>query len=181
MKRYIDKADIEERIKDVNYLVMPDGRTTICTITMVNGFTVNGFSACVDIKNFDAALGRKYSYEKAFLDLWQLEGYLLAERLYKNSRGDTNDYMEEQLNWHAALKVDLMNILSISDPHTIVDHVKRMVCALPTVLPTHRCKDCGALWKQWDDGSWTLRSEKCGKCCDNEVMGEQIEQLPAYS
>lgn len=81
MKTSIDKPYIESRIKDVDYLVMKDGRTTICTITMANGFTVNGFSACVSAENFDAALGRKYSYEDAFDKLWPFEGYLLAERL----------------------------------------------------------------------------------------------------
>ena len=80
----IDKPYIESRIKDVEYLVMKDGRTTICTITMVNTYTVNGFSACVDPRNFDSALGRKYSYEDAFNKLWPLEGYLLAERLKGN-------------------------------------------------------------------------------------------------
>lgn len=85
MKTYVDKSDIEARVKDVGYLTMPDGRTTICTITMVNNFTVNGFSACVNPKNFDPAIGRKYAYENAFEKLWQLEGYLLAERLYRSN------------------------------------------------------------------------------------------------
>lgn len=79
----VEKSYIEKRVKDVGYLVMPDGRTTICTITMINNFTVNGFSACVDPKNFDAALGRKYAYENAFEKLWQLEGYMLAEELWR--------------------------------------------------------------------------------------------------
>lgn len=43
--------------------------------------------------------------------------------------------------------------------------------------PTHRCKVCLALWRQWDDGTWTLRSGSCGKCCDNAPMGDQIEPL----
>lgn len=77
----IDKPYIESRIKDVDYVVMKDGRTTICTLTMANGFTVNGFSACVAVANFDEALGRKYAYERAFEQLWPLEGYLLADRL----------------------------------------------------------------------------------------------------
>jgi hypothetical protein len=49
----------------------------------------------------------------------------------------------------------------------------------------HRCKICGALWRLnppssvQPDGSWTLVSEKCGKCCDNVEMGSQIEPVPA--
>lgn len=55
--------------------------------------------------------------------------------------------------------------------------------------PTHRCKVCGALWILWPpnpdhivpdlrDGSWSLFSLRCGKCCDNAPMGDQIEPLP---
>jgi hypothetical protein len=50
---------------------------------------------------------------------------------------------------------------------------------------THRCKECGALWRLWaagevhpdDDGSWMLISPSCGKCCDNVAMGDQIQPL----
>lgn len=86
----VDKQYLESRMEDVAYYVMKDGRTTVCTITMVNGFTVNGFSACVLASNFNAALGRKYSYENAFEQLWPLEGYLLAEELRDEARGNVN-------------------------------------------------------------------------------------------
>ena len=43
--------------------------------------------------------------------------------------------------------------------------------------PTHYCIKCGALWRQCDDGSWNLRSEKAGPCCDNAPMGKQIRPL----
>jgi hypothetical protein len=51
-----------------------------------------------------------------------------------------------------------------------------------TVLSSsvHRCKICGALWRRWaNDGSWSLydANQKCGKCCDNEHMGRQIEEI----
>ena len=86
----VDKQYLESRVQDVDYLVMKDGRTTVCTITMANGFTVNGYSACVLACNFDEALGRKYSYADAFDKLWPLEGYLLAEEVYSRARGDEN-------------------------------------------------------------------------------------------
>lgn len=47
--------------------------------------------------------------------------------------------------------------------------------------PTHYCTECGALWRQCDDGSWNLRSDKAGQCCDNAAMGEQIKPLAAPS
>jgi hypothetical protein len=50
---------------------------------MQNGFTILGQSSCVDPKEFNIALGEKYAYEDAIDKIWQLEGYLLAERRYQ--------------------------------------------------------------------------------------------------
>jgi hypothetical protein len=49
-------------------------------------------------------------------------------------------------------------------------------------IPTHRCKVCGCLWILWqfktEPPSWSLgTNEKCGPCCDNVAMGDQIETL----
>lgn len=55
--------------------------TTICMITMKNGFTVIGHSTPADPRNYNAAVGRRYAYDNAFRQLWQLEGYLLVEYL----------------------------------------------------------------------------------------------------
>ena len=51
---------------------------------MENGYTIKGLSACVDAANFDIGLGRNYAYEDAFRQIWPLEGYLLAQRLYED-------------------------------------------------------------------------------------------------
>lgn len=77
----IDKEYLQSRIKDLQYIRIPGSTVTICSIEMVNGFRVQGESACVDPKNYDEAKGRKIAYENAFDHLWELEGYLLAERL----------------------------------------------------------------------------------------------------
>ena len=127
MRTSIDKPYLVSRMKDVAYFVLPDTTCTICNITMVNGFGVRGESACVDPRNFDQAVGREIAYENAFQKLWQLEGYLLAERMHGAARGDTNNYQAEQLKWHAALKCELLDILKISDPERIVIHVKDLL------------------------------------------------------
>lgn len=49
-------------------------------------------------------------------------------------------------------------------------------------IPTHRCKVCGAMWILWqfktEPPTWSLgTNEKCGQCCDNVAMGDQIETL----
>lgn len=72
---------IRERIASVEYQRWPGTNVTICMITMVNGFSVRGESACVSARNFDEKIGQEIAYLDAFEKLWALEGYLLAERL----------------------------------------------------------------------------------------------------
>lgn len=76
----VTKDGIEARIIGTDYMVLPNSTVTICNIKMANGFSVRGESACVDARNFDMEIGRQIAYRDAFSKLWQLEGYLLAER-----------------------------------------------------------------------------------------------------
>lgn len=71
---------IKSRIADVNYHRRNE-TTTLCTITIDNGFSVHGYSACVDAANFRQDLGEKISYDNAFAQLWPLFGFLLAEKV----------------------------------------------------------------------------------------------------
>lgn len=72
---------IESKIKGETYLVLPDGKSTLCILDLENGYTIKGLSACVDPKEFNLELGRKYAREEAVRQIWPLEGYLLAEKL----------------------------------------------------------------------------------------------------
>jgi cell division protein YceG involved in septum cleavage len=73
------------KIRSESYVVLNDGRTTVCQLTLQNGYTVNGMSACVDAKDFDRDTGRKYAYENAVQAIWPLEGYLLREKMFQDS------------------------------------------------------------------------------------------------
>ncbi len=79
----LTSADISAKVVGSTYTVLPDGRTTICQLTLTNGFTVIGKSACVCKENFNTAIGEKYAFEDAVNKVWELEGYLLAEKLYR--------------------------------------------------------------------------------------------------
>lgn len=74
---------IKDRIKHVDYLWL--GQLSICVITHVNGFMVNGQSAPASKDNFNAEVGKRYAYDNAFKQLWPLEGFLLRETLYRNA------------------------------------------------------------------------------------------------
>ncbi|ATW62727.1 hypothetical protein SCBWM1_gp43 [Synechococcus phage S-CBWM1] len=65
------------------YTVLPSGRTMICELTLRNGFTVTGKSAVVSINNSDYQIGKEISRKNAVDQIWQLEGYLLTEKIYK--------------------------------------------------------------------------------------------------
>jgi len=60
---------------------------TICVLTLKNGFTVTGESACASPENFDAELGRKIARQNAVDKVWPLMGYALKENMYWQHNG----------------------------------------------------------------------------------------------
>lgn len=77
----VTKDGITRRIERVSYTRIEGTTITIAALTLDNGYTVTGESACADSANFDKALGESIAYDNAFEKLWALEGYLLRERL----------------------------------------------------------------------------------------------------
>lgn len=59
------------------------GLLTFCVLTLKNGFTVTGESACASPENFDAEVGQKVARANAVSKIWPLEGYLLKDWLYQ--------------------------------------------------------------------------------------------------
>ena len=80
--------DIERKIVKEEYHRFANTTLTVCVLTLQNGTTITGESACVSPENFDEQLGRKYAREKAIEKIWALEGYLLKENLYRASKQD---------------------------------------------------------------------------------------------
>ncbi|MDY7026627.1 MAG: Gp49 family protein [Pseudomonadota bacterium] len=77
----ITPAHIESCIDKAEYHVFEGSQLTVCCLTLNNGFTVTGESACASPENFDAELGRTIALRNAKDKIWALEGYLLKERL----------------------------------------------------------------------------------------------------
>jgi len=73
-------SDIDSVIRNKTFTKLPSGKAMICELTLKNGFTVRGESACVRPENFDQEIGEKISLENARQKIWQLEGYLLQEK-----------------------------------------------------------------------------------------------------
>ena len=74
---------IDESIVDEAYYVFPGTTTTICRLTLKNGYSTIGESAAVSLANFDEEIGRKVARENARDKIWVLEGYLLRQKLFE--------------------------------------------------------------------------------------------------
>ena len=72
---------VDEVIVGEDYHVFPGTTLTVCCLTLANGFTVTGESACASPENFDTELGRKIARDNAKQRIWALEGYALRDRL----------------------------------------------------------------------------------------------------
>jgi hypothetical protein len=83
------------KIVDVEY-IKPNKlqHMTICVVVMKNGFAVVGKSAPADPGNYNSELGRKFAYEDAVRQLWQLEGYALRDKLHE---AEVTEVMEATL------------------------------------------------------------------------------------
>ena len=74
---------IESKIAKTDLLRVPDTTTTICVLHLENGYVVTGNSACIDPKEFSEEIGASIAYENALNKVWELEGYLLAQRRFE--------------------------------------------------------------------------------------------------
>ncbi|KOE31364.1 hypothetical protein D17P3_0304830 [Aggregatibacter actinomycetemcomitans D17P-3] len=72
---------IKSVIKSVEYVHV--GVLTICVLTLQNGFTVTGESACLSLATYDTEIGRKIARDNAEDKIWMLEGYLAKQRMFE--------------------------------------------------------------------------------------------------
>lgn len=78
---------LKENIKNIDYYVHPGSQLTICIITLQNGYTVTGESACADPANFKKDVGERLALEKAEKQIWPLMGYYLKQEMYLAGQG----------------------------------------------------------------------------------------------
>ncbi len=76
---------IDEVVVSESYHVFENSQLTVCCLTLENGFTVTGESACASPENFNKELGRKISKDKAKDKIWVLEGYALKQKLHETT------------------------------------------------------------------------------------------------
>jgi hypothetical protein len=78
---------IQSIIKDEAFYFFPGTTLTVCCLTLLNGFTVLGESACACPANFNQELGEELARKDAEKKIWMLEGYLLKQELFDADEG----------------------------------------------------------------------------------------------
>lgn len=72
---------IDAQIISEQYYTFPGTTTTVCLLTLQNGFSVTGKSDATSPENFDKQIERYTARRNARDKIWSLEGYLLQYRL----------------------------------------------------------------------------------------------------
>ena len=77
----VKPEDLDNEILAEQYHVFPGTTTTVCLLTLRNGFSVNGWSTAASPENFDEEIGRKIARDNARQQIWPLLGFRLRDRL----------------------------------------------------------------------------------------------------
>ena len=88
---------LKANITKEEFHVFPGSQLTVCVLTLLNGFTVTGESACADPAMFNEEIGQKIARENAERKIWPLMGYTLKEEMMKEvPSGDFKDRVREE-------------------------------------------------------------------------------------
>jgi len=88
--RRVTPEYIDSLIVDEKYYIFHNTTVTVCMLTLKNGFSVTGESACASTDNFDTEIGQKIARGNARDKIWMLEGYLLKQKLFEEQNTLTN-------------------------------------------------------------------------------------------
>lgn len=75
--------DLKAKIVSQEFVRVINSTTTLCVLTLANGFVLVGKSACVDKSTFNEEVGKEIAFDDALDQMWSLEGYLLAQRRFE--------------------------------------------------------------------------------------------------
>lgn len=107
----VTTQELDAAVVKSAFILLPDGRTTICMLTLDNGFTVRGESSCVCIENYDQKKGEEIAANNALDKVWQLLGFRLADRLHqiKLKKGRGKKYRDSTSGLYVTPKYAKLN------------------------------------------------------------------------
>lgn len=85
MRNKLSIEDIKSVICDKEFIQVENSTMTICILTLKNGCRITGTSACIAKETFIQSVGEEIAEMNAIEKIWQLEGYLLMQKLYEES------------------------------------------------------------------------------------------------
>jgi hypothetical protein len=126
---------LEANIRDETYFTAADAAgihsaprgpldlLTFCVLTLQNGFTVTGQSACASPENYDENIGRRVARGDAIRQVWALMGYELRSKLHRLSQVSAgDDRLGEALTRLTAYGLGEHEMLRMSDVDNILNH-----------------------------------------------------------
>lgn len=72
---------VDNEITKTQYHVFEGSCLTVCCLTLANGFTVTGESACASPENFDEGIGESIAFTNARGKIWAYLGFRLRDQL----------------------------------------------------------------------------------------------------
>jgi hypothetical protein len=85
---HVTEQHLYDTVRAVQFWQPENSTLTVCAAQLQNGSYVVGQSACVSEVNFDANIGKDIAYKNAVDKIWELEGYLLRERIFQEMKNE---------------------------------------------------------------------------------------------
>ena len=87
MTKTVTEEMVDRRIDvvDVQTVTLCGKKVTLVAARLTNGFVLVETSTCVDPANYDESIGAEVCIKRIRERIWELEGYLLSERI-KNGK-----------------------------------------------------------------------------------------------
>ena len=76
VKTTVTQEDVDGAIKSIHYDKL-GLKTTLCFLTLMNGFEIATTSGCVKAENYDEAMGQEIALKRAKDKIWELLGFNL--------------------------------------------------------------------------------------------------------
>lgn len=93
-KTSITESEVFDSIESEEYLTVGK-KTTVCILTLKNGFEVVGTSACVDPSNYSLEIGKPYAKEKAMQQVWMHLASILQAKLHQEKEVEATSICPE--------------------------------------------------------------------------------------
>lgn len=86
----LTQGDITRIMEDSEFLVHHEvfSKVTILSCKLPNGFVITVSSGAVDPQNYDPTIGEEVCMKRIEDKIWELEGYLLSERINISKKGE---------------------------------------------------------------------------------------------